>query len=101
MSTALVLHLVSIAVVMIPSLMGLRGLFENPTTRLALVILLHSLLGIAVLVIGVWLVVAWAVSPRKVAACYKRKRMMDITLILWLVALTLGIFTYVLLYIPI
>lgn len=101
MSTAMILHIISVVVVMIPSLMNLRGLFENPTTDIALVILSHSLLGSIVLVLGVLLVAAWAISPRKVTGCFKRKRIMDATLILWLVALALGIVTYILFYVPI
>jgi uncharacterized membrane protein YozB (DUF420 family) len=101
MGTGLILHLISIAMVMIPSLMGFRGLFENPTNFLAITILSHSFLGIAVLVLGGWLVAAWAVSPHEVASCFKRKKIMDLTLIFWLTTLTLGIFTYLLLYTPI
>lgn len=98
MGIALGLHTVSILIVMVPSMLTSRGLFEGLLTGLALVLLLHAILGSLVEILGVYLVGTWAANRANVQACSKRKRAMQATLLLWLVELLMGVYAYVLLY---
>ena len=45
-----------------------------------------------------FLFVVWALNSSNVKGCFKRKRLMDITLVLWLFSLLFGIITYMLFY---
>jgi uncharacterized membrane protein YozB (DUF420 family) len=98
MGTALVLHTFSIFAIMVPSLAGSVGLFRNPFVPLALAILLHAVLGSLVEVLGIYLVVVWALGHWNAKVCFRNKRVMDVTLISWLMELTLGIYVYILYY---
>lgn len=100
MGIALGLHTISILVVMVPSMLASRGLFEDLSASLALVVLSHAILGSLVEIFGIYLVGLWAVNRTNVQACSKRKRTMQATLLLWLIELMIGIYAYVLLYAP-
>jgi uncharacterized membrane protein YozB (DUF420 family) len=43
--------------------------------------------------LGIWIVAAWHLSP-STQACYRKKAAMQITLVLWLIALILGFVIY-------
>ena len=58
----------------------------------------HAIPGSFALILGAYLVSVWAVKARDVAPCYKKKRMMDATIALWLFSLLFGILTYILFY---
>lgn len=101
MGIAVALNMVSMAVVMIPSLLGFRGLFLMPLTRPALVVAIHAVMGILVEILGIWLVGTWIFRHHEIKACAKKRRPMRVTVLLWLVELFLGIYVYVMLYLPI
>jgi uncharacterized membrane protein YozB (DUF420 family) len=101
MAIALVLNTISIAVVMIPSLQGFKGVLSMPFTRPALIVVVHAAAGALVEILGVWLVGEWALRRRDIKACAKRRSIMRATVFLWLVELLLGIYVYILLYVPI
>lgn len=101
MGVAIALHTVSILVVMVPSLLSSGGLFENLLGSLQLVILAHATLGILVEILGLYVVLAWALHYKDVKPCFKRKRIMRVLAVLWTIALILGIYVYILLYVPI
>ena len=101
MAIALVLNTISIAVVMIPSLQGFRGVLSMPFTRPAFIIIVHVAAGTLVEILGVWLVGTWAFQYRDIKACAKKRSIMLATIFLWLVELLLGIYVYIMLYVPI
>jgi len=101
MAIALVLNTISIAVVMIPSLQGFRGVLSMPFTRPAFIVVVHAAAGALVEILGVWLVGTWAFRHRNIKACTKKRSIMRVTVFLWLVELLLGIYVYIMLYLPI
>jgi len=100
MGIAVGLHTISILIVMVPSLAASRGLFADLFASLALVVLLHAILGSLVEVLGIYLVATWATNRKNVQACFKRKTAMRATVMLWLLELIIGVYTYILLYAP-
>jgi uncharacterized membrane protein YozB (DUF420 family) len=101
MAIALVLNTISITVVMIPSLPGFRGLLSMPFTQLAFIVVVHAVAGALVEILGVWLVGPWAFRHREIKACARKRSIMRATVFLWLVELLLGIYVYIMLYVPI
>lgn len=99
MGVAVALHTVTILVVMLPSLQGMGGVFENMYSRFALVTIIHAIAGSLAEILGLFLVGAWAFS-RNVGDCFKKKQVMRVTIVLWLIGLVLGIYVYVMLYVP-
>lgn len=97
MSIALILNTVSILIIMVPSFLSNPGLFENLSSPLPLTVI-HITLGSLAEVLGIILVAAWALSIHNIEGCIKRKRIMLITIFLWLVNLILGVFMYAVLY---
>lgn len=101
MGIAVVLNTISIAVVMIPSIFGYRGLFSEPFSDAALIMAAHTIIGTLVEILGVWFVAMWAFRRHEIKACAKRKNAMRGTILLWLLELFLGVFVYTMLYMPI
>jgi uncharacterized membrane protein YozB (DUF420 family) len=62
------------------------------------VTLVHAGLGGTALVLGVFLVASWHLQA-STQNCMRRKKMMRLTFVLWVLALILGILLYTLLYI--
>lgn len=100
MGIAVTLHTVLIFSIMVPSFASLVGSFGNLFWSSALVILLHAVLGSLVELLGLYLVVAWALNRWNVKVCFGNKRFMKPTIILWLIEIALGMYVYVLLYVP-
>jgi uncharacterized membrane protein YozB (DUF420 family) len=95
MLTAVVLHTVMILAWMIPSF---SSFFRSPgSTNLADIIvvttLVHAFMGIATDILGIWLVASWRLQA-DMKTCFAKKRIMRVTLTLWLIALVLGIILY-------
>jgi uncharacterized membrane protein YozB (DUF420 family) len=100
MTTAVILHLVTIFSVMIPSL--IEGFFPStggfPGTidyadPIVIISLVHVSLGIIAASIGVWLVTSWHLRT-DVGSCFPKKRFMVATLTIWVIAILLGIALY-------
>lgn len=100
MAVAVALNTVSIVLVMVPSLLSLRGLFETPLTSTALVIIAHAIIGSLTEALGIWIAGTWALHHREIKTCTKKKNIMRATVFLWLVELALGIYVYTMLYLP-
>lgn len=99
MGTALVIHVLSFILVMGPSFFQSFAFFTSETGILGVqTAWIHAIPGALVLFLGVYLVSVWAIKASDVSPCYKRKRIMDATIGLWLLSLLFGIMTYILFY---
>jgi len=95
MLSAVVLHIISILAVMIPSFAGFfaePGLIDYADVFVMLT-LVHVASGVIAAVLGVWLVGSWHLQ-KDLKPCFKKKRIMDVTISLWLLAIILGIILY-------
>lgn len=95
MFSAVVLHIVSILAVMIPSF---TAFFAAPSLidyadAFVLITLIHVITGTTAAILGVWLVGVWHLQ-KNLQPCFRRKRVMDITIILWMLSIFIGIFLY-------
>ena len=99
MLVGVVLNILSFVIVMGPAFfsLGQNGLFDHPG-RLYFVTLLHAGLGGTALVLGVFLVASWHLQA-STQNCVRRKKIMRLTFVLWVLALILGILLYMLLYV--
>ena len=95
MLTAVVLHLIVILAWMIPSFSGFFSIPSaiNFADLLTAILLVHAPLGIATVILGIWLVASWRLQA-DVAPCFAKKKIMRVTLALWLITLALGIILY-------
>ena len=66
--------------------------YMNPASTMV-VFSLHSLLGVAALASGVWLVALW--RPKSTDFVVKSKRIWQLTVSLWFIAFLVGILLYV------
>ena len=94
MLSAVVLHLISIIAVMGPSFAKFvdTGLI-NFSDELVMVTFVHFFAGLIAALLGVWLVGSWHLKV-DVQDCFRKKRVMYVTIILWILAILLGIFLY-------
>jgi len=99
MGIAVSLHLISFLLAMAPSFIGA---FEFFTTDMSLTgvqtMWVHAISGAVALILGILLVVAWILQSSNFKACIRRKRLMDITALLWTISLIFGIATYLAFY---
>ena len=100
MGIAVILHVITFLTVMGPIFFGYFGEFtkyisypEIQTTWI------HAIPGAIAMILGIILVGLWALNPSNIAACSRRKRLMDVTVLLWLVSLIFGIATYIVFYV--
>jgi uncharacterized membrane protein YozB (DUF420 family) len=94
MTSAVVLHLVTILGWMIWSLSNFLGGSVDFGSLLVLAALGHVVLGAIAVSLGVWLVAAWHLQTN-VQKCFPRKRFMIVTITTWATAITLGIILYI------
>jgi uncharacterized membrane protein YozB (DUF420 family) len=100
MGITIFLNTISIALVMIPSSLTLRGLMSAPFTRPALAIFTHMIVGTLAEMLGIWLVAVWAFHRHEIKSCVKRRKVMRVTILLWSVMFFLGVYVYTILYLP-
>jgi len=95
MLSAVVLHAILILTWMIPSFSGFLSASGsiNLADTIVIVILVHAFAGIIAFVLGVWLVGSWHLKA-DLKKCFAKKKIMRVTLSLWLIALILGIILY-------
>jgi uncharacterized membrane protein YozB (DUF420 family) len=99
MGIAIIIHIVSFIAIMGPVFFRDIDGFVTYTSYLEVQTMwIHVIPGIIAMILGTAIVVLWALNPSNIAACSKRKRIMDITTILWLVSMLFGITTYMLFY---
>jgi len=102
MLAALVLHTVLIFGIMVPSLLSMEeaGLLTNLSDRLAFFTIPHAILGSIVEIMAIYFVGTFLFNRGDVKSCLKNKRLMQVTIILWFLEIILGVYIYVLLYVP-
>jgi len=98
MGCCIVLNTISIFAIMVPSLLKLDGLINGLSTRLSLLIVTHAIVGSVVEILGILLVAAWVYNRASVDNCFKRKHLMEATIILWILELIVGLLLYMTLY---
>ena len=99
MAVAVILHVLTFVSVMAPIFFEYFSFYSTELgNSLAQVTWIHAVPGAIALILAIFLVAIWAINSSNVAGCYKRKRIMDVTLVLWLISLVFGIATYVLTY---
>lgn len=96
---AVILHFLSFILVMGPIFSETFTFFSSEIGLLLVqTTWLHAVPGAIAIVLAIFLVLIWAIDPSNIAGCYKRKRIMDTTLVLWLFSLAFGIISYILFY---
>jgi len=99
MGIAIVMHIISFITIMGPVFFadfeGFVSFVSNPEVQ---TMWIHVIPGIISMILGTSIVILWALNPKNLATCRKRKRLMDITITLWLTSLIFGITTYTLFY---
>jgi uncharacterized membrane protein YozB (DUF420 family) len=100
MGIAVILHVISFLLVMGPSFSEGYDFFTTATSDLGVqTTWIHAVPGAIAMIMGIVLVGAWALRSSNIAACSRMKRLMDITVLLWLVSLIFGIATYIVFYV--
>ena len=100
MGVAVVIHVLTFVAVMGPVFLADFSGFVTFISLLEVQTMwIHAVFGLIAMVLGTLIVMLWALNPKKIADCFKRKRVMDITIVLWLTSLVFGIITYILFYI--
>jgi hypothetical protein len=97
MSVGVILNIISFLLVMGPSLLSLGIVRTHPLHEYSLITLAHSAIGGIALILGAITVVSWRLQSTT-KNCVKMKRLMKPTIILWTIALVLGILLYIVLY---
>ena len=101
MSIGVVLHVISILAIMIPSMINFSDLLITEISSIPIIITwIHAILGLLSVIIGVFLVVEWRFRAPPKMTCVKRKPLMTPLLIMWILALILGIIIYIYAYVP-
>jgi uncharacterized membrane protein YozB (DUF420 family) len=98
MVCSIVLHTISALVIMVPSLLSLDGALSDLSTHLSLLVVTHTVVGSIVEMLGVFLVAAWISNRTKVDNCFRRKHVMEATIVLWVLEFVLGVYVYMTLY---
>jgi len=98
MSSAVVLHTFIIFEVMVPTFRSLSGVFSDLSTRLAFLVVVHSIVGSVVEILGVLLIVLWLAKRANMDSCFRRKHVMEVTIVLWMLEILLGFYLYITLY---
>jgi len=91
MLIAVVLHTISILTVMIPSFGAITS--GNFSAVVSAITYVHGITGILAEVFGAWIVASWRLRT-SLQYCAPKKKLMRITLILWLTTLLVGILLY-------
>jgi len=88
---AVVLHAVGVFGIMVPSFFLFLGSVDLSIWDIWQTLsLIHGFLGVLVLLLGVWLAASWHLQT-DLGGCFKRKKIMLITLAGWLVLVALGL----------
>jgi uncharacterized membrane protein YozB (DUF420 family) len=95
MLAAVVLHAIMVFAWMIPVF---STLFSSPGSinladMFTVIILVHAFTGIAATILGIWIVASWRLQAN-MKTCFAKKRVMLVTITLWLIALFIGIYLY-------
>ena len=97
MLVGVILNVISFLLVMGPSLLGFEIIRIQPLHEYSLITLTHAAIGGIALILGAITVISWRLQS-STKNCVKMKRLMKPTIILWTIALVLGILLYSVLY---
>ena len=99
MGVAIVMHIISFITIMGPVFFtdfeGFVSFVSYPEIQ---TMWIHVIPGLIAMILGTSIVGLWALNPNNLTTCRKRKRIMDIIIILWLTSLIFGLTTYTLFY---
>lgn len=96
MTSAVLLHTLTIFLVMIPSFVLYFDILLKRAFSLGVIITwIHAIVGIAVEVVGIILVLQWRFRSPSKMTCAKRKWIMRPLFMFWTLALILGIVFYI------
>lgn len=99
MGLAVLMHFITFVVAMGPSFSDGIDFFTGSTGLIGVQSMwIHAITGGVALVLGIFLVLAWIINLSNIVGCVKRKRIMDVTVILWALSIIFGIVTYVSFY---
>jgi uncharacterized membrane protein YozB (DUF420 family) len=99
MAWATALHLTTIFAVMVPSFVLAvipEYITKNVEGVVSLISLVHVPIGLTAVSLGLWFAVSWRLKGLR--GCFNRKKLMLITMVLWLFTLLLGIALYSIFY---
>ncbi|XHH07528.1 MAG: hypothetical protein ACFCUE_08030 [Candidatus Bathyarchaeia archaeon] len=102
MTSALLLHLLTVLTIMIPSFVIAvipDLVIPNPTGLLSIVGLLHGITGLIAIAFGVWFVATWHFK-KDLTPCFNKKQPMRYAITVWVISLLLGIYLYIAFYGP-
>jgi len=95
MTTSVVLHIITILTVMLPSF---SIYLENMSTIVIdaslIIVFIHILLGLIAVGLGILLTASWHLKT-DLQTCFANKKLMKPTLTIWVVAILLGIYVYI------
>jgi uncharacterized membrane protein YozB (DUF420 family) len=95
MGVAVLLHLGFFIIAMWPSFSAGFEFFTTSTFLIGVKAMwIHAVAGAISLIMGLFIVLTWLLHVSDISKCFKRKRLMDVTLIFWLISLMFGIVTY-------
>ena len=99
MMIAAILNAFSFILVMGPSLLNLGQLVvDKPLNMISIATMTHGILGAIAEFLAIWVVVSWRLRS-STKYCVKKRKIMKVTLVLWLIAVFSGILLYAFLYI--
>lgn len=99
MGIATILHVLTFLLIMGPIFFENYSFFSTETSLIYVQTnWLHAVPGAITLILAIFLVLRWAINSSKIEGCFKRKRIMDLTITLWMFSLIFGIATYVFIY---
>lgn len=98
MLAAVTLNLLSFVLIMFPSLIRMEIISTQPLYTISIATLIHSAIGMVVIILGIWLVSVWRLQSN-LKNCFRNKKLMRLTTAMWLSALLIGFLLYSLLYV--
>ena len=102
MGVAVLVHFLSFLIGMGPSFVegfSAGALTTEPLHIGVQTLWVHAISGALALVLGFFLVVVWIPKMSEIKSCFRRKRIMDTTILLWALSLIFGIATYIAFYV--
>jgi len=100
MGLALILHFINFLIAMGPSFVEGFNFITVYTMEIGVQTLwIHAISGALSLILGFFLVAAWIPKMSNFEPCFRRKRIMDVTTLLWATSLIFGIATYMAFYV--
>ena len=89
---AMIINTLSFLLIMGPSLIEYR-IWAQPLNLLNIIVIIHAVVGLVVIVQGIWIFWGWRLQSNVKGCIYKRKQMKT-TLYLWILAFITGSILY-------